>query len=143
MERMDRRYEPAARVGTWMILADLVLVGHFAFAAFIVVGLALIWLGAFLKWRWITSRTFRLIHLGAILVVAFEALLGIACPLTVLEDHLRGVSSDSTFVGRWISSWLYYDMPAWTFTLAYVLVAAAVLLTLRLVPLRPALRESA
>ena len=125
------------------MLADLVLVVHFGFAAFIVAGLALIWLGALWGWRWIGNRTFRLAHLAAILFVALETLLGMACPLTVLEDALRGVSSDSTFIGRWVATWLYYELPSWVFTTAYVLFAAAVILTLRLVPLRPAAERSA
>ena len=125
------------------MLADLVLLLHFCFAAFIVAGLALIWLGALLGWRWIGNRAFRLAHLAAILFVALEALLGMACPLTVLEDALRGVPSESTFIGRWVSAWLYYELPSWVFTSAYVLFAAAVILTLRLVPLRPAAERSA
>ncbi len=65
---------------------------------------------------------FRYLHLGAIAFVAAEALLGIACPLTVWEDLLRGGVRPESFVARWVQYFLYYRAPEWVFTSAYVLV---------------------
>jgi hypothetical protein len=70
-------------------LAATVLVLHALIVLFIVGGLIAIWAGAWLKRDWIRNRAFRLVHLGAIGVVAILAVLDIPCPLTVLEDWLR------------------------------------------------------
>jgi hypothetical protein len=118
------------------LLADFLLVTHFLIAAFIVGGLLLIWLGAALKWPWIRNPWFRYLHLGAIAYVAAEALLGIACPLTVWEDLLRGGVRPESFVARWVHRLLYYRAPEWVFATGYVLWTLATLLTLWLVPPR-------
>jgi polyferredoxin len=118
------------------LLADVLLVSHFVIAAFIVGGLLLTWLGAALRWRWTRNPWFRYLHLGAIAFVAAEALAGLACPLTVWEDLMRGGVRPESFVGRWVQRLLYYQAPEWVFTVAYVLWTAATLLTLWLVPPR-------
>ena len=134
---MDRRSAPAA--GTRLI-ADALLVVHFLVAGFIVAGLAAVWIGAGLGWGWIRNPWFRYLHLGAIAFVAVEAVLGVACPLTVWEDLLRGGhrmnGGPESFVGRWGHWLLYYGAPEWVFTAICVAWAAATLLTLRLVPPR-------
>jgi len=119
------------------LAADAVLVLHFAFVLFVVGGLAVIWAGAALGWRWIRGFWFRVVHLVAIVFVAGEALAGAVCPLTAWEDALRGRSSESGFVARWIHRVLFYDLPDWVFTAAYVVFALVVALTFRLVPPRP------
>ena len=118
------------------MLADTLLVVHFLIAAYIVGGLVLVWLGEALGWRWTRNPWFRYLHLGAIAFVAAEALAGVACPLTVWEDLLRGGLQAESFVARWVQRLLYYQAPEWVFTLAYVLWTAATLLTLWLVPPR-------
>ena len=101
---------------------------------FIVGGLLLVWLGAALHWRWIRNAWLRYLHLGAIVFVAGEALIGIVCPLTVWEDLMRGGVRPESFVGRWVNRLLYYQAPEWIFTVAYAVWALATLLTLWLVP---------
>lgn len=118
------------------MLADALLAAHFLIAAFIVAGLILVWLGAALGWQWTRNPWFRYLHLGAIAFVAAEAVAGIACPLTVWEDMLRGGVRPESFVGRWVQRLLYYQAPESVFTVAYVLWTAATLLTLWLVPPR-------
>ena len=118
------------------MFADFVLVLHFRIAAFIVVGLILVWIGALAGWAWIRDPWFRYLHLAAIAVVAAEALLGQACPLTVWEDLLRGGARPESFVGRWVGRLLYFDAPEWAFTAIYAAWAAASLVTLRFVPPR-------
>ena len=71
---------------------------------------------------------------GAISLIAAESLLGIACPLTIWEDRLRGQEIATGFIERWIDRLLFYEAPAWVFTLAYVAFAALVLLTWVAVP---------
>ena len=114
--------------------ADAVLFVHFAFVLFVTGGLAAIWVGAVFHWRWVRNFTFRALHLAAICFVAAEAFAGIVCPLTLWEDALRGRESDIGFVSRWVRRLLFYDLPEWVFTVAYVLFAAIVALTLWLVP---------
>jgi hypothetical protein len=117
--------------------ANAVLVMHALIALFVVGGLAAIWVGSGLGWQWVRLRLFRLAHLFAIGLVSTLSLLGIACPLTVLEDWLRnGSVGTQGFIQRWVSRLLYYNLSAWVFTLAYVLFALVVLLTWRLVPPR-------
>jgi hypothetical protein len=119
-----------------VLLADSILVVHFAIVLFIVGGLIAVWIGAAAGWAWVRNPWFRYLHLGAICFVAGEALIGMACPLTVWEDALRGGTRPDSFVGRWARSLLFYDAPEWVFTAAYVAWGVATLLTLRFVPPR-------
>lgn len=117
-----------------LLLADIVLVVHFAFVAFVVGGLAAIWIGAVAGWHWIRNFRFRVAHLAAIVFVAAEALLGVMCPLTVWEDALRGRESEVGFIAQWIHGVMFYQLPGWVFTVAYIAFALVVALTYRLVP---------
>lgn len=107
-------------------LADLILFAHFGIAAFIVLGLLLIWLGIALGWHWVGHFWFRTIHLAAIAFVALEALAGVVCPLTVWEDALRQTAGEQAgFIARWVRRLLFYELPEWVFTAAYVAAALA------------------
>jgi hypothetical protein len=124
------------------VLADAILVVHFAFVLFVVLGFALVLAGGALGWACVRNRTFRYAHLAAIGFVAAEAVAGMACPLTVWENALRHASPEGpSFVGRWVGRLLYYDLPEWVFTVAYVLFAIAVAVTLWLVPPRSGTRK--
>ena len=116
------------------VLADAVLIAHFAFVLFVTGGLVLIWIGAAAGWRWVRNPWFRFAHLAAIVFVAGEALVGVWCPLTVWEAELRGVRAEKSFVAQWIHRLMYYEFPEWVFTTAYVGFALAVAATLWLVP---------
>lgn len=111
------------------LLADVVLVVHFAFVAFTAGGLLLTWVGAVAEWGWVRNFRFRAAHLAAVVFVAAESLAGIWCPLTVWEAQLRGGSSDKSFVAHWIHRVLFYDFPEWVFTVLYAAFAAAVAAT--------------
>ena len=118
------------------MIADAILVVHFLIVLFNIGGLLVVWICAALDWRWIRNPWFRYGHVAAIGFVAAEALLGIACPLTVWEDMLRGGTRPESFVGRWVRWLLFYQAPEWAFTTAYVAWALATLATLRFVPPR-------
>ena len=47
------------------ILADLVLLVHFLFVLFVVLGLMLILVGGAFGWRWVRDQAFRVAHLLA------------------------------------------------------------------------------
>lgn len=121
------------------MLADAVLLLHFSFVLFVLGGFAAILAGAALGWRWVRHRGFRIAHLAAMALVALESLAGIACPLTVWENALRGRGGergfiDRSFVSEWAARLLYYDFPEWIFTTAYVLFALAIGALWRFVP---------
>ncbi|TAL52795.1 DUF2784 domain-containing protein [Pandoraea sp.] len=118
-------------------LANVVLVLHALIALFIVGSLAMIWIGAALRWAWVRQPLFRLVHLLAIGTVALLALAGLPCPLTVLEDHLRqGAMGQAGFIQYWVSRLLYYQFPPWVFTVAYAAFAMLAALTWHCVPPR-------
>jgi hypothetical protein len=124
------------------LAADLVLALHFAYVAFVVGGLAAIWVGCALGWQWVRNRWFRVLHFAAIALVAVEALVGVMCPLTVLEDMLRsGEAGGTGFVQRWLHAILFWDLPLWAFTAMYLAFAALVAATFVLLPPRPRGRE--
>ena len=114
----------------YQALADAVLTLHVGIVVFVIGGLVLIVVGNLRSWRWVNGIAFRLAHLAAIAVVAAEAWLGVACPLTTLEMWLRTKARVATYDGSFLEHWLrrvlYYDAPAWVFTLAYSLFALAV-----------------
>src|SRR5438445_11869182 len=117
-------------------LADAVLVVHVLFVLFVVGGFALILAGAG-RWSWIRNRTFRVLHVGAIVFVAAEALLGVTCPLTSWEDTLRATGREErSFIGRWLAWLLYYNLPEWVFALVYAVFALAVIACWRAIPPR-------
>jgi hypothetical protein len=101
------------------MLADMILILHAAVVLFNVGGLLLIVAGGASNWRWVRRRGFRAAHVGLMAVVTIEAMLGITCPLTTLEDWLRGAGDERSFVSRWLFALLYWNAPAWAFATAY------------------------
>ena len=114
----------------YLVLADAVLVAHFLFVVFVVMGLALIFVGYFRRWRWVRNLWFRLLHLAAIAVVVAQAWAGVICPLTTWEMALRARAGAETYAGSFIQHWLqsilYYSAPEWVFVLCYTLFGALV-----------------
>ncbi|MGB5490917.1 MAG: DUF2784 domain-containing protein [Woeseiaceae bacterium] len=113
--------------------ADLLLFGHVLFVAFVVVGLALILIGKSLHWGWVRNPWFRIAHLAAIGIVALQSWVGIICPLTTWEMALREHAGDSAYSGSFIAHWLeallYFQAPAWVFTVCYTVFAAIVVVS--------------
>lgn len=114
-----------------VLLADAVLVLHAAFVGFVVVGQVYVLCGWVLGWPSTRNRTFRLLHLAAILIVVLQAWFGLRCPLTLLEAHLRAdaLAHGQSFIGYWLSRLIYYDLPGWVFTSAYTLFGLLVVLS--------------
>ncbi len=116
------------------MLADAIVVVHLFIVLFVLLGVPLIYWGAARHWTWVRSWRWRLLHLIAIAVIAAESLLGIACPLTVWEDRLRGEQIFTGFIERWVDRILFYDAPTWVFTAGYLAFAALVAITWVAVP---------
>ena len=119
-------------------LADIVVILHGAYVAFVLFGLVAVFVGFLLRWGWVRNIWFRLIHLAMILIVAFEALMGILCPLTTLENYLRNQAGETvrsgSFMGQAVHELLFYEAPPWLFTCGYCAFAALVLSTFVIVP---------
>jgi hypothetical protein len=127
-------------------LANLVVAIHAAYVAFVVLGLAAIIIGGALGWRWVRDFRLRIAHLAAIALVLAESLVGVACPLTTLENSLRARAGQpgyaATFIGYWLDRIIFYHAPGWVFVALYSAITAAVVLTFWLVPPRRPLRRS-
>ncbi|MHC4946824.1 MAG: DUF2784 domain-containing protein [Planctomycetota bacterium] len=124
------------------LLADLVLLLHWLFVAFVVLGLVLVLVGGLRRWRWVRNPWFRIGHLAAIAVVVVQAWTGLACPLTILERDLRTRAGETTYEGAFIAHWLhellFYDADPWVFTTVYTAFGGLVLASWLLVrPRRP------
>jgi hypothetical protein len=114
------------------LLADAILLVHFGFVAFVVVGFLLILVGLAANWRWVRNRRFRLLHLCAIAFVVAQAWFGRICPLTLWENELRRRGGQEvyseTFIQHWLHKLLFYDAQPWVFTAIYTVFGAVVLL---------------
>ncbi len=125
----------------YLALADLVLVVHASFVAFVIVGLLLIWIGQVRRWAFVRNFWFRVAHLAAIGVVAAESLSGFVCPLTTWEDRLRLLAGGEqryagSFIQHWLHQVIFFDLSERVFTIAYVVFFLAVALSLWFVPPR-------
>jgi hypothetical protein len=122
-------------------MADLVALAHLLYVLFALGGQAMILLGGLLRWKWVRNMGFRMTHLTAVAIVALEAVLGMACPLTVWEYDLRqgageNVDAGVSFIARLVRLVLYYDFPAWVFTVLHISFGVFVLATIFLIPPR-------
>ena len=54
---------------------------------------------------------FEKLHALVMGFIAAETIVGLTCPMTFLEYHLRGDSLSRSFVGYWIERILYWDLP--------------------------------
>lgn len=115
------------------LLADTILVVHFLFVCFVVLGLGLIYLGYFWQWAWVRNRRLRIAHLAVIGVVVLQSWLGMICPLTTWEMALREAAGQTVYTGAFVQHWLhqllFFNAPAWVFIVVYtlfgILVAAS------------------
>lgn len=133
----------------YRLLADLVVYVHFLYVLFAVGGELVILLGWALDaprgLSFTRLRGLRFAHLGAVVLVAVEALVGVLCPLTDWEYALRRragqhVESAIPFMARLVRRVIFYDFPTWVFTATYVLFAALVAATFLFYPPRRRLR---
>jgi hypothetical protein len=100
------------------LLADLVVVVHLAFILFVAVGGLLVW-----RWPWLVR-----LHMPAVVWGIAIITVGLTCPLTPFEKHLRGRAGEQGyeggFVDRYIEGVIY---PGALTPLVRALIAAAVL----------------
>jgi hypothetical protein len=125
----------------YLVLADLILIVHAAFVAFVVVGLVLIWIGGVRRWSFVRNFWFRAAHLTAIGVVAAQAVGGLICPLTTWENRLRLLAGGEeryagSFIQHWLHKLMYFEFDERVFTIVYLVFFLAVALSLWLIPPR-------
>lgn len=106
------------------VLAQAVLAAHLAVIAFNVAGLIAVPLGAWLGWGWVRIRWWRALHLAALAVVAIQAAFGRACFLTIWQDELSGAPTAQPLIVRWVDALIYWPLPIWVFTAAYLAIFA-------------------
>lgn len=120
------------------ILANLILITHALFVAFVILGLIVVLPGSYWQWGWVRNWRFRFIHLLAIAFVIAESWLGLLCPLTEWENRLRQATGSSayssSFIQHWLHQVLFYDFAPWVFTAAYTAFGILALITWLIVP---------
>jgi hypothetical protein len=125
---------------TCLLLADVIVVVHFAIVLYVILGQVVVLAGGLLRWDWVRNRWFRLSHFALIAFVATQACFGQLCPLTVWEYELRELGGQpiehSSFIAYWAHELLFIDVDPATLTLPYVLFALLVLASLFWVPVR-------
>ena len=130
------------RAPSHALLADAILVLHFAFVLFVVAGLLLTWIGYFAGWKFVRNPWFRSAHLLAMAVVVAESLFGVICPLTKWETALRLKAGEEaayagSFIQHWVHRVMFFEIPERTFTMIYVVFFVLIVLSLVVVPPRP------
>jgi hypothetical protein len=124
------------------VLADLVVAIHVGYVSYVVIGQLLIILAAPMKWQWARNPWFRFTHLTAIAIVAYEAIRGLRCPLTVWEEQLRELggqvfNGSETFMGRLLHDLMFIEnQPEIFFTTMYIGVMVLVVQGLVMYPPR-------
>ena len=115
----------------YLIIADAFLLLHVLVVVFVAAGLVVIYAGGTLAWSWVRNPWFRSLHVAAIGIVALQSWVGIICPLTTWEMSLRNQAGDivysGSFISHWLESLLYYQAPAWVFTVVYTGFGALVM----------------
>jgi len=102
----------------WSLLADVLVVVHFTFTAFVI-------FGGFLTWRW---RWTALVHLPALAWGCWVEVSATICPLTPLENHLRDLGGEAGYGGGFLAHYLVAVLypPGLTWHIQWVLAGLLV-----------------
>ena len=119
-----------------ILIADIVLIFHFCIVIFITFGFFLIPIGYKFGWVWIENLKLRIFHCGMMMFVTLETVLGITCPLTSIENNLRGIYESTSFVSYWIKQIIYWDSPTQFFIILYCMFLVWTFLMWKLFPPR-------
>jgi hypothetical protein len=104
----------------WSLLADSLVILHFAFTAFVV-------FGGFLTWRW---PRVALAHVPALAWGCWVEVSHSICPLTPWENHLRHLGGEAGYPGGFIAHYLVRVLypPALTWQIQWVLAGLLLLI---------------
>ena len=101
----------------YRVLADAVVVTHFAFIGFVVTG-------PLLAHRW---RPLVWLHLPALAWSVGIIAVGYECPLTALENHFRRLAGERVYPGGFVDHYIENVLYPQRFTPLVLTVAAAVI----------------
>ena len=101
------------------LLADFVLIIHCCIVFFVVFGLVALPIGYLNNYSWTRNVKLRVAHIFLMGFITLEAVLGITCPLTIVENTLRQIEYQESFVSYWLSHFIYWDLPAYFFVTLY------------------------
>jgi hypothetical protein len=109
------------------ILSDAVLVAHFAWILFIVLGFPLSLVFG--------MRRLRVFHTVALVGTVIMQIVGAICPLTYLEEYLRrsvspGFSYGGSFIVSWLRHVIYIEDIGVSLEIVYVLTGLYLLLVI-------------
>jgi hypothetical protein len=117
----------------YLLLANVVLVVHFAYVLTVVFGLVAIVVGLLLRKAWARNFWLRMGHLAMIGIVVLQSWMGTLCPLTVLENMLRRRANQPgyprDFIGYWLHHVMFFSFPPWVFAIVYTAFGALVVAT--------------
>jgi hypothetical protein len=106
------------------VLSDSVLIVHFAWILFIILGcpVALVF----------GMRRLRVFHIAALVVTVVMQAAGTICPLTILEEYLRrgsapGFSYGGSFIISWLRHLIYIEDIGVSLVIIYLLTGAYLL----------------
>ncbi|MGE3968213.1 MAG: DUF2784 domain-containing protein [Dongiaceae bacterium] len=121
-------------------LAAVIFWIHVAVVLFNVFGLVAIPLGAWRGWAFVRVFWWRALHLGLLILVAVQVLLGRVCFLTLWQSGLLRQAgepaSELPMIQRWVTSVIFWPLPLWFFAILYLAVCGYALLLWWLVPPR-------
>ena len=135
----------------YKILADLMVVIHFAWLLFMLWGFCLTLYSVVRLYvfrsssaycrRFLDRWIFRTLHLGGIAFVALLAALGKYCPLTIWEYNLRvrydpALTYPGSFIASWIERLVYPSVPPMAIILPTIFVALFTLMAYLFCPPR-------
>jgi hypothetical protein len=106
----------------WSLLADGLVIVHFAFTAFVV-------FGGLLTWRWPRAA---FVHLPALAWGCWVEVSHSICPLTPLENHFRHLGGEAGYSGGFLAHYLVRVLypPGLTWRIQWVLAAALLAINL-------------
>ena len=102
-----------------ILAADLILIFHFCIVFFVVSGLVALPIGCLRNYSWTRNIKLRAAHILLLGFITLEGILGITCPLTILENILRQIEYQQSFVSYWVSHLIYWDLPTYFFVTLY------------------------
>ena len=101
-------------------ISDVVLVFHFIIIKFMCFGFFLVPIGYKMKWIWLSNLKLRFFHLSLICFVTIEAIIGMTCPLTIIENIFNENKYSQSFIKFWVSKIIYWDLPTLFFIILYI-----------------------
>jgi Protein of Unknown function (DUF2784) len=104
----------------WSLLADSLVILHFAFTAFAI-------FGGFLTWRW---PKVAFLHLPALAWGCWVEVSHSICPLTPWENHLRHLGGEAGYSGGFLAHYLVRVLypPGLTWHIQWILAALLLLI---------------